>query len=149
MKLPIAAITLLMTSLTLCGCKQIDLGLGQLQQVIDQLAALRYPDQAQLGDDLDIIVIRDGAAINLVNRTPRAYVDHQIWLNRHYVTQAAPLNIGSENWLALSRFINRHGESFPIGALLAPDKARPLISADLYNPDADTRHRLVVRFSDN
>ena len=111
------------------------------------MAALPYPKNANLGEDLDIIVLREGGAIELANRTALAYQDHYLWLNREYVALIGQIRIGTDNRYELARFIDRHQESYPVGTFLTPDKTRPLVSADLFNPTTGQRHRLVVRTS--
>ena len=157
MKLRAFIVMLMVCSLGAGGCqfvrkkfpKLMRLELPQSPQQVEELSQLRYPRQAPIGDDWDIIVLRDGRSIELVNRTARSYSDLHLWLNRRYVAPVESIRIGSGNRKQLSLFVDRHRESFPIGALLAPDKARPLVSADLFDQTTGLRHRLVVRAADN
>ena len=41
-----------------------------------------YPQKAQLGKDLDILVMTEEQTIRLVNRTPQSYGPVQLWLNQ-------------------------------------------------------------------
>ncbi len=111
----------------------------------EALAALRYPGKAEYGPDLDIVVVRKGTAISLTNRTARTYEGMQLWLNQQYVRNLDPITIGTNEALPLKSLINRHQEAFPVGSFLQPDLARPVISAELYDPAANIRYRLTVQ----
>ncbi len=111
----------------------------------EMLSGLRYPGQSDFGPDLDIVVIREGSSITLTNRTPRSYDDMQLWLNQQYVRLADRVEIGANKSIPLPSLINRHSESFPIGSFFQPEKARPVISAELYDPAANIRYRLTVQ----
>jgi hypothetical protein len=113
------------------------------------LSALRYPGKSDYGPDLDIIVVRQGSSIRLTNRTPRSYQGMQLWLNQQYVQQADTIAIGGNPDIHLATLINRHREPFPIGSFLKPDRARLVISAELYDPAANVRYRLTVQPDNN
>lgn len=115
------------------------------QQAIGDWRSLRYPADAPLGTDLDIVVVRDRTAIEMINHTPRSYHNHQIWINQEYVTRAELIRIGTGNRFELASFINKHDQLFPIGAFLAPDRTRRIVLAELFDTAARKRHRLVVR----
>jgi hypothetical protein len=137
--------------LTLCGvlatlsggCAL--LGRGVPDEVREERAALRYPADAPYGPDLDVRLLRKGKIVRVVNREPRTFRDGQLWLNRQYVRPVEMLAIGNGNRFELSRFINRYEESFPLAELLAPDESAPLVLAELYDPEANVRHRLTVQ----
>ncbi len=93
-----------------------------------------YPAKAKLGDDLDIVVVRKGDQVTIVNRTSVAYENVQVWLNQQYVGQLARISIGTNNRYQLNHFINQHGEGFPVGGLLTPDRSFPIVLAELYVP---------------
>lgn len=131
--------------LSLSGCGRLGFGIRKDDAVVQRLSQTRYPLEAELGDDLDIVVVREGAAVQFVNRTALGFEKPQVWLNREYVADLDAVHIGTENWVDLVHFINRHGESFPVGALLAPDKSRPVVAADLFDPATGKVHRLTVR----
>lgn len=114
------------------------------QEQIDALRKLPYPADAPLGDDLDIILSRRGGRVTLINRTPRAYENVLVWLNRQYVHPAGRVAIGPDNSFALRTFINHFGEPFPIGGFLSPDKGFPVVLAEIHDPNTNTRHRLTV-----
>lgn len=125
-------------------------GCAQDQPVLDDptasaLAALRYPGKSPHGPDLDIIVTREGSAIRLTNRTARSYEGMQLWLNQQYVHEPQQVAIGGNQDMQLATFINRHREPFPTGTFLQPDLARPVISAELYDPVGNVRYRLTVQ----
>jgi hypothetical protein len=134
---------LAITLLSILGCEQpppvVD------GPTADALAALRYPGTTEYGPDLDIIVIREDHHISLTNRTARAYEGMQLWLNQQYVSQVERIEIGVNPDTQLPTFLNRHRESFPVGSFLQPDLARPVISAELYDPASNVRYRLTVQ----
>lgn len=126
-------------------------------------ASLAYPAEAPAGLDLDIIIVQDGNTITLTNRTPHMFENVQVWLNQDYASVIEKIDIGPGNRYKLNHFINEHGEAFPVGGLLTPDRSRTLVLVELYNPRAQgesdaneepdpsdphaagVRHRLIVR----
>jgi hypothetical protein len=133
---------LLAASLSGCGIfvpPEADPALAQ------QLSQLVYPKDAPLGADLDIVIVRHGSEIQLVNRTARATPAGAIWLNQQYVGLSQGLRIGTENTMDLIKFINEHGEAYPVGAVFQPEKSYPLVLAELFDPNTAQRHRLLVR----
>lgn len=118
-------------------------------QTIKRLAALDYPEGAPYGEDyLDILLVREGNQIQLVNRTPNSYSGMQLWLNRQWVRDAGNIQIGTGNTRRLTDFINRYEEPYPVGTFFNPDQTQILVLAELYNPAENTRHRLLVRPGD-
>lgn len=117
-----------------------------MSQIEDRkrLAQLDYPAEAQRGPDLDIVVRREGDRLTLINRTPRSYRDVQLWLNQQYVREITSIKIGPGNRYDLKRWVNQHRETFPVGTLLAPDAAFPVVLAELVDLDTGLRHRLLV-----
>lgn len=111
-----------------------------------RLAQLTYPAEAPYGRDLDIVARRDGSTLTLINRTPDVYRDVVVWLNQQYVRDVTRISIGPApgNRYSLSRFINAYEEPFPVGTLLAPDAAFPVVLTELYNPRTNERHRLLT-----
>lgn len=114
-------------------------------QTIKRLAALDYPAEAPHGPDLDILLVRSGNQLRLVNRTAGTYSGMQLWLNRQWVADSGTIQIGTENLRTLTDFINLYEEPYPVGTFLNPDQTQPLVLAELYNPAEDVRHRLLVR----
>ena len=104
-----------------------------------------YPAEAALGEDLDIIVTQAGGNLTLVNRTPRSFQNVQMWLNREYRADLGEIRLGSDTRVSLKRFVNKHGESFPIAGLLTPDKGFPVLSCVLFDPTTGQRRRLLAR----
>lgn len=109
-----------------------------------RLSQLNYPADAEWGPDRDIVVRREGDRLTLINRTPQTYRDVRLWLNQQYVRELALIQIGPDNRFDLTRWINEHQEPFPVGSLLAPDKAFPVVLAEMIDPDTGLRHRLLV-----
>lgn len=113
-------------------------------KVTAALSNLPYPADAKLGPSLDIVVQREGNDIRIINRTDQPYHHMQLWLNRQYVNRVDDLQVGTGNVFALPRFINQYHEAFPVGSLLAPDKNRQVLSAQLYDPAAKVVYPLIV-----
>ncbi|MCC7408918.1 MAG: hypothetical protein IT442_12670 [Phycisphaeraceae bacterium] len=109
-----------------------------------ELSQIVYPKDAPLGEDLDILVRRDGGTLRVVNRTPRKYENVQLWLNQQWVGKIDAIDIGQENTFSLGRFINQYGEKYPTAGLLNPDRALKLVLADIFDPATGKRHRLTV-----
>ena len=109
------------------------------------LASLAYPSDAERGGDFDIVIVHRGGAVEVNNLTARTYREMLLWLNEMYVSKVDQIQIGTKNRFELDWFVNRHGESYPKGGLLEPDKSFPVVSAELFDPATGRRHRLVVR----
>ena len=114
-------------------------------QTIKRLAELDYPENAPHGPDLDVLLVRSGGQVRLVNRTANSYAGMQLWLNRQYVRDSGTIQIGTDNLRELTEFINLFEEPYPVGTFLNPDQTAPLVLAELYNPKQNVRHRLIVR----
>jgi len=114
-------------------------------QTVKRLAALDYPEDAPHGPDLDVLLVRSGGQVRLVNRTAYSYAGMQLWLNRQYVRDSGTIQIGTDNLRELTDFINYYEEPYPVGTFLNPDQTAPLVLAELYNPQQNVRHRLLVR----
>lgn len=143
-----AAVCLLALCLSAVGCSSIGLGGQHNQAAVDKLASLVYPSQSKRGNDLDILVVRTGGSVKLVNRTPRVYYNVELWLNQQYVNTIAKLDISSnagDTHLSLPLFINKHGQVYPVGGLLTPDLNKPLLIAELFDPATGLRHHLLVQ----
>lgn len=104
-----------------------------------------YPGDATEGPALDVVVTRERDQIRLVNRTPRTYDDLQLWLNAQYVAPVDRVAIGGDNVMRLPGFINGFGEAYPVGSFLRPERSAKLVLAELYDPHAKLRHKLVVQ----
>ena len=144
-KIPRFVLVLLMVltclaGLTGCASK----GSGIDAQTVQRLASFTYPESALHGKDFDILVIREGETLKVINQGPDSIRSMQLWLNQQYVKEIDMLPVGESNWALLS-FINSFEESYPIGGFLAPDKSRPLLIAELYDPETGNIHRLVVQ----
>lgn len=129
-------------ALTLTACVP-PLTVGQAERRA-RLAALDYPADAEYGPDLDVVVDREGSTVVLVNRTPAVYRDVRVWLNQQYVRELPRIEIGPGNRFDLTRWVNEHREPFPVGSLLAPEEAQPVLLAELFDPETGLRHRLLA-----
>ena len=116
---------------------------------VEDLSRIPYPEDAPRGPDLDVVVVTRNASIELVNRTASNYENVRIWINEQYVSPEVDVAIGKGNRIDLRKCINSLEEPFPIGTLLAPDKARPVILAEMYQPSLGLRRRLLVQHNDD
>ena len=116
---------------------------------VEELADRGYPADAPVGPDLDVVVVQGNVAVELVNKTASSYRNVHVWLNEQYVSPETDVAIGTGNRIDLRKFINALGEPFPVGTLLAPDKGRPVVLAELHDPGLGTRHRLIVQHDDD
>ena len=141
---PIALLMVAALGLAIAGCAAPAVDTDRARE----LAKLSYPETAQQGPALDIVVHAVGNDLHLANRTARRYENMQLWLNRQYVRRVEAITISTDNSLPLPTFINRFREPFPIGGILSPEDRRPVILAELYDPEADVRYPLVARPDD-
>ena len=109
------------------------------------LSALRFPEDVPYTDSVDIVVVRTGGTLRLVNREARSFENVEIWLNDQYVHRVAKIELGESNIFALNEFINEHREPFPVGNFLQPELARRVSSAELFQPDTGKRYRIIVQ----
>jgi hypothetical protein len=147
MKRMITLLLLTGTLLSLPACNTLGLGHSPDQDRIEQLSKLVYPKDSERGQDLDILVIRKGASLTFVNRTPRVYNNVEIWLNQQYVQTVSRIDIGQTSQNSdynLASFFNRHAEPYPIGSFLTPEKNMQLLVAELFDPATGLRHHLLV-----
>ena len=115
-------------------------------ELAEKLSKVVYPGAAEaMGDDLNMVAEQNGRSLRLRNFEPRSFADVQLWLNQQYVSQVDAISIGQDNTLDLVAFINEHGEPFPTGSFLSPDKAKRLVLIELFDPATGKRHRLVVQ----
>lgn len=128
--------------LAVVGCRGVD------EARALELSRLPYPAEAVPGPDLDILVRQDGGTLKVKNRTPATYRDAQLWLNQQYVAPVREIPIaagGDQQSLPLNGFIDHHGEPYPVGGLLTPDRGFPVVLAELFVPATGQKHRLLVR----
>ncbi len=131
----------ILLALALAGCG-FD---GPSQATVEDLAATPYPAEAEYGPDLDIVLVRRGRTLKLINREAEAFEDKLLWLNRKYVGYADRIEIGTGNRLDLDRFINQYQEPFPRAMLFRPDRDRPVVLAELYDPLTQLKNRITVQ----
>jgi len=74
------------------------------------------------------------------------YKDVQVWLNQQYGAYLAVVPIGHGPLLNMESFINEHGERYPVGRFLQPDRDKPLVLTDLVIDGK--MHKLVVRLAE-
>ncbi len=148
MKRLIALLVLMSALASLTACNTVGLGRAPEHARIEQLSKLIYPKDSDRGQDLDILVVRRGASLTFVNRTPRVYNDVEIWLNQQYVNTLGKIEIGQPGQNTdynLAAFYNRHAEHYPIGSFLTPEKNMKLLVAELFDPATGLRHHLLVQ----
>jgi hypothetical protein len=112
---------------------------------VTELSGMRYPEGEAWGPDLDVVVVREGRKLRLVNRTARVYAGVRLWVNQQYVSELMNVEIGTGNAVALNQLVNEHGEAFAVGSFLQPDKGMTVVSAELHDEEGSVRHKLVVQ----
>lgn len=122
----------------------------QFQRPVDptlaeELAELKYPAEAEYGEDLNVRVIRDRTLAQLINVEPQTISNKQLWVNQQWVRQVERIEVGANEPFALVTMINEHGEPFPVGRWLQPEIGQELNSAELYDLNTGLRHRLTVQ----
>lgn len=131
-----------LSSMTAVGCATDQPTIAT--EKVASLASMDYPLNAKNVENLDIIVRRKGTHVALTNRTANNYENMYLWLNQMYVAEPVTVAIGPDNRYDLRTFVSEHRRSFPIAGFLAPDKAFPVVLAELYDPATDTRYRLTA-----
>ena len=107
-----------------------------------------YPTDMPVGLAYDIEVIRTGRRqIKLDNRTAVPYENVTLWLNQQYGATIDQIPIGPSISIPLTEFVNEHGEPFPVGSFLSPEKSRAVVSATLASED--TMHPLSIRLAED
>jgi len=110
----------------------------------DRTEPRTYPAAAEVGPPLEIELVRlDRKRVRLENRTARRIEGGQLWVNQEFGGSLATLGVGERVSVALDRLVNHHGEVFPIGSFLEPEKTNTIVLADLYLNGK--LHKLVVR----
>ncbi|MCC6680541.1 MAG: hypothetical protein IT445_06520 [Phycisphaeraceae bacterium] len=112
---------------------------------VAELSAMIYPAEGKWGDDLDIVAVRRGPELRLVNRTPRTYDGVTLWFNQQYVHPMQQIVIGTDNVIDLRQSVDRHGRCYPVGSFLKPDQSLLLVQVELIDPTTNLRHRLTVQ----
>jgi len=77
-------------------------------QTVRRLAAMDYPASSPHGPDLDLLLIRSGGQLRIVNRTATSYGGMQLWLNRQYVADIGSIQIGTDNLRDLTEDAKRY-----------------------------------------
>ncbi len=110
------------------------------------LWSLKYPDaKEQFAGDLDMTVIQDRKSIKITNRTVKSFNNVQVWVNQRYVTRVDSIPAGKTTSVALKSLMNQYGEKYPVPGLFRPDRSFPALLVELYEPDTNQRHRLIVQ----
>lgn len=147
-----AALALSLLSLSLIGCgTAANLGLIDPKPdraVAEQVSDLRYPGSSDFGGDLDIVLEVDGSKLRLVNRSPKAFDDVELWLNKQYVRVVNDIPVGDELKLPLRNFVDKHGRSYPYRTFLTPERGKRLVLGEIYDPKTGERHRLLVQLEE-
>jgi hypothetical protein len=136
------SVSLLALSMTVAA-----LGVGCQGPRLPEPTNVVYPAKAEYGEDLDIVVQREGRShIRVHNRTPVPYEGMVMWINQDYVRPIERLEIGHEkNRFDLTSWRNQYGEKYPVGSLLRPEQSRKVVLAELFDPVTGKRHRIIVR----
>ncbi len=135
--------TLLFIGFGLAGCSTLPAGVSAAETV--RLAAMDYPDNAKYGEDLEVIVTREGRFLHLHNTGITVKRDCVLWVNRQYAASLPLLAIGTANVVDLTTCVNRHEEPYPVGCFLRPDLDKRVVLTDLFDPATGLRHRFTTR----
>ncbi len=130
----LAAVLLTVTAMACGGCEAISHITSSIlpdrQQEPDPTPMI-YPAEAETDDALDIQIVRqDRRHIRFDNRTTQSLNDVTIWLNHEYGAVIDRVPIGNSGQVPLLQFVNQHGERYPVGSFLEPEKAKVLVLAD-------------------
>lgn len=118
------------------------------EHAIGSAEPMYYPADKPIGDSMDIEVVRlSRRHVRMTNRTAHTLNDLTVYFNQQYGGTVEALPPGKPVEVALAEFVNEHGERFPVGSFLEPDKARVLILADAVIDDRI--HKLNVRLEDD
>jgi hypothetical protein len=104
-----------------------------------------YPQDVAEGPAVDAVVVRSGSRIRVINRTPQAFENVELWLNGRYVARVDSIDIGVNIELSLHDFRNAFGESYPTGSFLRPDQSQRLVLAEVFDPRGGVRHKFTVQ----
>ncbi len=90
-----------------------------------------YPADAPIDQPLNVQVVRISRRhVRLTNLTASSLGDLTVYFNQQYGGVVEQLPAGRSIEVALADFVNAHGERYPVGSLLEPDKSRVLLLAD-------------------
>lgn len=95
-----------------------------------------HPRTTDYAGNLNIVVKQHHTRVIITNREPIVYRDFQLWLNQQYAVIVKQLNVGQSMQLPLSAFTNEHGESFPLGSILAIDKRGRVYQSEILLPNS-------------
>lgn len=136
----------------LVGCQEQQAGLKHLlhsvlpttQSTQQDLNPMAYPRQADIAEAWDIELERiDRRQVRIDNRTTRNLAEVTFFFNQQYGGVIEELPVGKPVTINLQNFVNEHGERFPVGSLLEPEKSRVIVLADAL---VDGKlHKLKVR----
>lgn len=150
---PFVALFAILAAITLIGgCQDVKEAVVSVapggEATGEKLPPRVYPADMTRGQPFDIEIIRDGRKrIRLDNRTAQTYHNVQLWLNGQYGCTLDEIPIGAGRDFHLVDFVNQHGEQFPVGSVLEPEKARTVVLADLILDGQ--MHKLYVRLPRN
>ncbi|MEM6331848.1 MAG: hypothetical protein AAF823_00725 [Planctomycetota bacterium] len=153
LRLPIAW-CLLAACLPIAGCANYglaDASFDFLQPNVDdrekaRRARLEYPAAAQLGPDIQAVVLHRGSTIRVTNRSAEPIAPQRLWINQRYVADLAePIAPGQTARLQLTTFINSYERPFPVDTFFKPDSGFPVVLVETHDPQSDTRRRLAVQ----
>jgi hypothetical protein len=126
----------------LAGCASTKPDLPEQQ--VQELAQMTYPAAAAWTGELDIVVVRHGDRVQLVNRTVHSYDNVVLWFNQQYAGLVPHIAIGTGNYVDLRKTVDAHGRAYPVGSLLEPDKSARLVQAEMVQAATNERFRLTV-----
>lgn len=147
---PAALVLLALCAAWMGGCGSVDHVLTSIVPTggPPEAEPRHFPDDMPRGRDYDIELVRlNRKQIRLDNRTALQYEHVTLWLNELHGDELDEVPIGRGGRIDLTRFINQHGEPFPVGSLLAPEKAKAVTTAAIEH--GGELHVIPVRLSEN
>ena len=97
-------------------------------RVYDPAMATRsYPQALSQGDTIQAEAYRDGERLVIVNATPRAYADFDVWINQRYMHHVDEIAAGETLHLDITGFFDAWGETPVPGGFFRTEAPTPIV----------------------
>ncbi len=108
-------------------------GCGSMKRAdVGEAEPMFFPKDFEVAGSFDIDVIRvDRKHIRFDNSSVRIFRGARVFLNHDYSADISMIATGKSNLIALDGFVNEHGERYPVGSFLQPEKNRPILLGEL------------------
>ncbi len=122
---------------------------GCAQTMYDPGRATRpYPFDKHEASSIDIQVFREGPTVEIVNSTPVAYRDVDIWINQRFTRHLDVLHAGATVQLSLWDFWDLRGDRFSAGGFWRTEEPTPLRLIQLQVNDDDPLIGLIAIYEE-